>query len=580
MLRKLFQIGLVPLAAVLAFVLLSCGATGRVVAQETFAPLITDNCIGFVHIDLRKVEPDQIKSVIMQTGEKYLKDLKFDDKSFKATMRELTNELNKVDRIVRPHFELIADKLGIRELAIIIDSGLEEDEQPMILVAVPWKNKTEKDMKTLEELLAYPAELDGVVHFAKGDFVFFTTFDEDDATKWVKNAVPSKKSVIHNVLKEAGEDEIKIAVAFTDRLKAEIKKIPEGEMPAQVKNVIQFSLRKIEWLSASVSLGQIIGNSKKMNCKMTIKTPKESDAVFLRNLIESSIDQGIFFGRAVAAAKMAQNEIPQNIPMGLILEYSRGVLRLLLPTVEGDRLVLSHEIESTSLVTEISYFGLLTSLTLPAVQAARSAARLMQSANKIRVIIIALHNYHDVHNEFPPLYTVDANGKPLHSWRVLILPYMGQVALYNSIKLDEPWDSEHNKQFHTTRIDMYTANTTGGATPDKKCFYAVIEGQPLKPKVGTKFAEITDGSSNTISVVVTNKPFCWMDPLANVTLEDLDKGFGRPDSVIGGNPEDRANIGFWDGSVIRIEKTIPPDLLRKLGTKDDGAAVDISPYRR
>jgi 5'-3' exonuclease len=94
-------------------------------------------------------------------------------------------------------------------------------------------------------------------------------------------------------------------------------------------------------------------------------------------------------------------------------------------------------------------------LLLPAVQAAREAARRMQCTNNIKQIMLAMHTYHDAHKCFPPVMTADKNGKPLHSWRVLILPFIEQQALYSQIRLDEPWDSEYNSRLHDMNIQTY-----------------------------------------------------------------------------------------------------------------------------
>src|SRR5687767_15769954 len=90
---------------------------------------------------------------------------------------------------------------------------------------------------------------------------------------------------------------------------------------------------------------------------------------------------------------------------------------------------------------------LLAALLLPFSRggAPREAARRMQCGNHLKQIAIALHNYHDVYHCLPPAYTVDAAGKPLHSWRTLILPFSEQKALYDQIDLTKPWDDPANK---------------------------------------------------------------------------------------------------------------------------------------
>ncbi|GHT14216.1 hypothetical protein FACS1894170_11020 [Planctomycetales bacterium] len=127
----------------------------------------------------------------------------------------------------------------------------------------------------------------------------------------------------------------------------------------------------------------------------------------------------------------------------------------------------------------IVMIGVQLALLLPAVSAARGAAMRMQCANHEKQIMLAIHNYHDVYNGLPPLYTVDDDGKPLHSWRVLILPFIEHSDLYEKIHLDEPWDSEYNKQFHDQVISVYRCPSRP-LTPGT-CTYSAIAGGGLIP---------------------------------------------------------------------------------------------------
>ncbi len=75
-------------------------------------------------------------------------------------------------------------------------------------------------------------------------------------------------------------------------------------------------------------------------------------------------------------------------------------------------------------------------------------------ANLLKISWAAEDYYAAVKEPLPP-YIVDPSGAPLHSWRVLLLPYLGEQKLYEQIKLDEPWDSEWNRQFHKRMPDCY-----------------------------------------------------------------------------------------------------------------------------
>src|SRR5262245_57272957 len=98
--------------------------------------------------------------------------------------------------------------------------------------------------------------------------------------------------------------------------------------------------------------------------------------------------------------------------------------------------------------------GIGLALLLPAVQAARASARRAQSTNNLKQIAIALHNYHDTYRTFPPAVVTDAAGQPLYSGRVLLLPFMEQMALYQQFDLTQPWDSPRNLPISQTVVKV------------------------------------------------------------------------------------------------------------------------------
>ena len=115
------------------------------------------------------------------------------------------------------------------------------------------------------------------------------------------------------------------------------------------------------------------------------------------------------------------------------------------------------------LLVVVSIVGLLTTLILPAVQSSREAARRTQCVNNLKQIGLAMHNYHATYDTFPPAGTVDAEGKPLLSWRVLLLPFLEQDALYRQFHLDEAWAS--TQEFGGRLMNsMWTLSTMVGAS--------------------------------------------------------------------------------------------------------------------
>ena len=98
--------------------------------------------------------------------------------------------------------------------------------------------------------------------------------------------------------------------------------------------------------------------------------------------------------------------------------------------------------------------------------------------SNFRGLALAVHLYYDTHKTMPPAYTIDENGNKLHSWRVLLLPYLGYEELYSQIRLDEPWDSEHNKRISETIVPVFQCHLTAfGSNPQPVTNYAAIVGR-------------------------------------------------------------------------------------------------------
>ncbi|MCL2744495.1 MAG: DUF1559 domain-containing protein [Planctomycetaceae bacterium] len=215
-------------------------------------------------------------------------------------------------------------------------------------------------------------------------------------------------------------------------------------------------------------------------------------------------------------------------------------------------------------------------------QPSRIKQQCQQNLNKLA---LGLHRYHEkdeaipptyyygYKGTFPPLYTVDEEGKPLHSWRVLILPYIGQQDLYDQIRLNEPWDSEHNKQFHNIKIPVFSCPANNLCLPGKDCTYSAIAGEGLIPATeagittGTKISNFTAGTSNTIAIIEVKEPFCWMNPTADITLDELAKGINEPGRV-GSFHSGGCNAAFFDASIRFLPQTIDNVLLKDIGTRD------------
>jgi len=196
---------------------------------------------------------------------------------------------------------------------------------------------------------------------------------------------------------------------------------------------------------------------------------------------------------------------------------------------------------------------------------------------KMKELLLSFHNYADVrgNHQFPPPFTVGDDGKPLHSWRVLVLPFLDQAALYKQIRLDEPWDSEHNKQFHDKMPAVFRCPVSTLGNPNRDTVYCMVVGNEtigVPDGKGSTFHMITDGLSNTIVLVERKTPFCWMEPV-DVLQEHAYSGVNKHEFGIGSEHAGGVIVGLGDGSVRFMRDGIGLDILKALLTKAGGENV-------
>ena len=99
--------------------------------------------------------------------------------------------------------------------------------------------------------------------------------------------------------------------------------------------------------------------------------------------------------------------------------------------------------------------GLLVLFLLPAFRRSPEPAYRYFCKKNLDDISAAMDNYHDKHGHFPPAFTTDNNGNRLHSWRTLLLPFLDQAALYETIDLNKPWDHPDNAQARDTKLEIF-----------------------------------------------------------------------------------------------------------------------------
>jgi prepilin-type processing-associated H-X9-DG protein len=213
-------------------------------------------------------------------------------------------------------------------------------------------------------------------------------------------------------------------------------------------------------------------------------------------------------------------------------------------------------------------------LLMDAVEKMRAAAARAQSQNNLKQIGLSMHNYASTNGSLPPHAIYDKNGKPLLSWRVLILPYIEQDALYKKFHLDEPWDSEHNKKL-LAQMPVVYAGGDMKALKAHETHYQGFHGKGaiFEGKKGIPFpAGIPDGTSNTILVVEAARAVPWTKP-DDIPFDDSKEPSKELLKKVGGVFPGGFNAAFCDGSVHFLSQKISPRTLWSLITRNGGEVL-------
>jgi len=156
--------------------------------------------------------------------------------------------------------------------------------------------------------------------------------------------------------------------------------------------------------------------------------------------------------------------------------------------------------------------GLLVLVVLR-VRAAREAAIECNSTCPLARVHLALSNYHAVHGCFPPAYVADKDGKPMHSWRVLILPVIKEQALYAAYRLDEPWNGPNNSKLMDKMPEFFHVCSEPASTSCTNVVVLTGPGTAFPGAMSTQQKDFTDGLNNTILVAeIAHSNINWLEP--------------------------------------------------------------------
>lgn len=200
----------------------------------------------------------------------------------------------------------------------------------------------------------------------------------------------------------------------------------------------------------------------------------------------------------------------------------------------------------------------LAAVVMPRIGNASQAARRNGCLNNVRSISLAVLNYESTYGHFPPAYQVDENGVPMHSWRVLILPFLGEQELYEKYDFNEPWDGPNNSKLAAEIPKCFQCPEHPAGPGDSTTNYVAVIGQETMWPFdrSRKIDEVTDGVANTLLIVESDKNRThWMRP-GDVSLAKLLLGNQANATAISSKHSCVAVVGFADCHTLSVSQEV------------------------
>jgi hypothetical protein len=373
-----------------------------------------------------------------------------------------------------------------------------------------------------------------------------------------------------------------------------------------------------KWIVASITPGSAQSLAQRESGKLPIWKPTAQVAEALKELpqVYSSLtvsDPAPTYQQALQLAPMGMNLLEQNVlptlaggtlqmPFGIEdLPAAELVTEPMFPNVtvgysteNGIGSTTRQSVPSNPMgnVSATVAVPILVALLLPAVQQARDAARRTQSKNNLKMMGLAMHNYHDTFNHFPrgTVENDDLEPDERLSWAFSILPYIEQANLYNELDKDSGWESEGNRFGVQTAVPFFQNPSQPGPRPNPSSGdYVAMAGVGKDaatlpnndPKAGIfgydrvcRIRDITDGTSNTIMITDASRPTASYLAGGKATIRGFSQSpyLNGPDGI--GSPHRGVvQVVLADGSVRAISVDTDESVLEALATKAGGEVV-------
>jgi len=542
--------------------------------QEKLAALLDEETLCVVHVDFAQIDTDAVLDNTRALVEKLFDKAGLtenDRASLRAALAPPGGDgpldWNTSKVLANTGKAFLVDSLGVREAFLVVQTG-GRSFPALVWAAIP---KHEK----LNVLMLKAALMEkSLLVRETGDFYIIAMLDASLARRVnLANVGPNGAAARPEFLEalQAVKDyPVQALIAPPKYVKKVFREIRPTLPGALDKIDLASMLDALRWKAIGV-------NPEKLEFLVVAEAESENDA---QTLYRGGSDLFSQASEELLSALQKYKETPRDtmpgsLPDELIAtlfgaypktineEQLKQLGQFLIPKPQGKRLVVKGNGDTLLNVADKGSPVILSAVQ-KIIENEQNRQRSMSAEHRLKELGLAMHNYLSTYGTFPPPYTVDKNGKPLHSWRVLILPFLEEESLSRKIRLDEPWDSPYNRQFHSQMPPVYFNTAYPGSDKKGETNFCMVIGPDTFGQAngkGLKLSDIKDGTSHTIMLVERKTPVCWMAPV-DIEQEKAYLGINRDPAGIGGKTPGGVFATFADASVRLVEQGTPPEKLK------------------
>jgi hypothetical protein len=487
--------------------------SGAEARARVIAPFVDGRTISVVHVDLSRIDADTLLNWAVEVGQLEKEEIEGPKRLVSGWRTDFT-------------------KAGGKEFYVVVSPTDLPMELPLVVVPLAAGADEDSVRRSLNRVKVFQQ-----FRFEKSNHALIG--GSDSARKRLRDAGPAPRPELARAFSRAGDTTVQVLLLPTTDTRRVIDELLPTLPPEAGGGSTRPLTHGLLWAALGVDL------PPKLSVRLTIQSPDAQAARALKDFLERPV-------KALAA----QREVRSFLP---------GIDRLaeaFSPQIEGDQLTLTGKDKE------------LMAFMQTAVRRINQAAHRRAGEESLRRLANAMHNYADAFKtrkayRLPAVANFDKQGKPLLSWRVHLLPFLGHEKLYKEFHLDEPWDSPHNRGLLARIPDAYQGPNRKLNEEGKTIFLlpvgkdAAFKDGPEGPNIPSDFP---DGTSNTILIVEADDAHAvpWTKP------GDLRFDREHPRRGLGDHFGDVFLAALADGSVHLIAAGISKTTLQNAFSPADG----------